>query len=87
MHSFHRLTRTLYSTVWYVAKGMDVTVNTDETFMKSSFAQHVAGHCAHCQSSEEVVRWCVKNIKVEKISKKFSGAGDNQVSTGKNLEF
>mmetsp|Transcript_35964 Transcript_35964/g.73375 ORF Transcript_35964/g.73375 Transcript_35964/m.73375 type:complete len:573 (+) Transcript_35964:150-1868(+) len=77
-----------FSEVWYVTRGMDVTVNTDETFMKSSFAQHVAGHCTNCQSSDEVVRWCVKNIKVEKISRKFCG-GDTIPSTekGKNFEF
>ncbi|KAK1746445.1 hypothetical protein QTG54_003052 [Skeletonema marinoi] len=77
-----------FSEVWYVTKGMDVTVNTDETFMKSSFAQHVAGHCTNCQSSDEVVRWCVKNIKVEKISRKFFG-GDTTPPTekGKNFEF
>lgn len=69
-----------FSEVWYVARGMDVTVNTDEAFMKSSFAQHVAEHCMQCQSSEDVVRWCVKNIKVEKISRKFS-SGEKEKGT------
>ena len=73
-----------FSEVWYVARGMDVTVNTDEAFMKSSFAQHVAEHCMQCQSSEDVVRWCVKNIKVEKISRKFS-SGEKE--KGANPDF
>lgn len=73
-----------FSEVWYVARGMDVTVNTDEVFMKSSFAQHVAEHCMQCQSSEDVVRWCVKNIKVEKISRKFS-SGEKE--KGANPDF
>ncbi|KAL7491544.1 hypothetical protein ACHAWT_000866 [Skeletonema menzelii] len=77
-----------FSEVFYVSRGMDVTVNTDETFMKSSFAQHAAGHCKNLQSSDEVVRWCVKNIKVEKISRKF-GRGDTPPPTekGNNFEF
>ena len=62
-------------------------MNTDETFMKSSFAQHVAGHCTPCQSSEEVVRWCVKNIKVEKISRKFGGDAPTPTEKGKNFDF
>ncbi len=67
---------------------MDITVNTDETFMKSSFAQHVAGHCKSFQSSDEVVRWCVSNIKVEKISKKFSRAdATSPADKGNNFEF
>ena len=75
-------------TVWYVIRGMDVTVNTDEAFMKSSFAQHVAGHCKNFQSTDEVVRWCVKNIKVEKISKKFSAADTTSpADKGSNFEF
>lgn len=57
--------------MWYVTRGIEVG-DTDETFMTSSFAQHIAGHCKNCQSLEEVVTWCVKHIKVEKISRKYS---------------
>ena len=38
-------------------------------FRASSFSHHVASHCQDCETEAEVYKWCVKNVKVEKIGK------------------
>mmetsp|Transcript_21442 Transcript_21442/g.46580 ORF Transcript_21442/g.46580 Transcript_21442/m.46580 type:complete len:340 (-) Transcript_21442:116-1135(-) len=39
------------------------------SFRASSFSHHIARHCRECKSEEGVYQWCLKNIKVERISK------------------
>jgi len=38
-------------------------------FRISSFAHHAGRHCQNCNSGAEVTRWCMENVKVERISK------------------
>ena len=39
------------------------------SFRSSAFAHHIAKHCRKCDSQEDVYNWCVRNVKVERISK------------------
>lgn len=37
------------------------------SFRASSFAHHVANQCQYCDSEEEVIEWCLYNVKVDLI--------------------
>ena len=39
-------------------------------FRASSFSHHLARHCQECDSESAVQKWCFKNVKVERITKK-----------------